>query len=78
MDAGYSGCLRNLEINDKMYNFNAAANGGDVAEGRDIGKLAPLLHRFRNVYIFSHCSETVYLTEINSILFPKLNRVNRK
>jgi hypothetical protein len=52
MDAGYSGCLRNLEINDKMYNFNAAANGGDVAEGRDIGKFSPLLHRFRNVYIF--------------------------
>ena len=39
MDAGYSGCIRNLEINNKMYNFNSARSGGDVIDGNDIGKL---------------------------------------
>ena len=38
MDAGYSGCIRNLEINNKMYNFKTASNGGDVTQGRDIGE----------------------------------------
>jgi hypothetical protein len=38
MDAGYSGCIKNLEINNKMYNFNTVSNSGDVTQGRDIGK----------------------------------------
>ena len=42
MDAGYSGCIRNLEINNKMYNFSSAKSGGDVIDGKDIGEFKPL------------------------------------
>ena len=44
MDAGFSGCIRNLEINNKMYNFNTVDNGGDVIQGIDIGESKAASH----------------------------------
>ena len=35
----FQGCIRNLEINNKLYNFALQNNGGDAIEGVDIGKL---------------------------------------
>jgi len=37
-DCGFVGCIRNLEINNKMYNFIKFQNGGDVIQGKDISK----------------------------------------
>ena len=34
----FQGCIRNLEINNKLYNFALQNNGGDAIEGVDIGK----------------------------------------
>ena len=33
----FQGCIRNLEINNKLYSFALQNNGGDAIEGVDIG-----------------------------------------
>ena len=35
--AGFVGCIRRLEINNKIYNFEPAERQGDVLFGIDIG-----------------------------------------
>ena len=34
----FKGCVRRLEINNKVYNFNATSAGGDTIGGIDVGK----------------------------------------
>ncbi len=38
--SGFSGCIRRLEINNKIYNFEPAERGGDALFGVDIGEKA--------------------------------------
>ena len=37
VEGGLQGCVRNLEINNKHYNFNLVQNGSDTINGLDIG-----------------------------------------
>jgi hypothetical protein len=54
-EKGFKGCIRHLDINDHLYNFNVSP-GGDSLKGIDVGKygwsggLLVLLHR---LFIFS-------------------------
>ena len=36
--SGFVGCIRRLEINNKIYNFEPAERQGDVLFGIDIGE----------------------------------------
>ena len=38
--SGFVGCIRRLEINNKIYNFEPAERQGDVLFGIDIGEFA--------------------------------------
>ena len=38
LDTGLSGCIRRLEINDKVYNLTPESQGGDMMAGQDISK----------------------------------------
>ena len=38
VDSGLHGCVRHLEINDKLYNLQPVVKGGDVQQGLDISK----------------------------------------
>ena len=35
MEKGFTGCIRNLEINNKVYNFDLVT-GNDVIDGSDV------------------------------------------
>jgi len=37
---GLTGCVRRLEINDRLYNFASVEKGGDANSGVDIGKMS--------------------------------------
>lgn len=36
-EKGFKGCIRHLDINDHLYNFNVSP-GGDSLKGIDVGK----------------------------------------
>ena len=38
VEAGFEGCVRHLEINDRHYRLEPAGQGGDITAGRDIGE----------------------------------------
>ena len=38
LDTGLTGCIRRLEINDKVYNLTPRSQGGDIVAGQDISK----------------------------------------
>ncbi len=46
----FKGCIRNLEINNKLYNFALQDNGGDSIEGVDIGKEIYYIYYNFNLY----------------------------
>ena len=38
IESGFHGCVRHLEINDKLYNLQSEVQGGDVQQGLDISE----------------------------------------
>ena len=38
LDTGLSGCIRRLEINDKVYRLAPRSQGGDMVAGQDISE----------------------------------------
>ena len=48
--AGFVGCIRRLEINNKIYNFEPAERQGDVLFGIDIGELAQFVRVIHETY----------------------------
>ena len=38
LDTGLTGCIRRLEINDKVYTLTPRTQGGDILAGQDISE----------------------------------------
>jgi hypothetical protein len=38
LDTGFHGCVRGLEINERLYDLRPVSQGGDAIGGRDVGK----------------------------------------
>lgn len=47
-ESGFSGCVRRLEINNKIYNFEPAERQGDVLYGVDIGEWSTYVSHLQN------------------------------
>ena len=45
LDTGLTGCIRRLEINDKVYNLAPRSQGGDIVAGQDISKYWKNMHQ---------------------------------
>ena len=45
LDTGLNGCIRRLEINDKVYDLIPASQTGDIIAGQDISKYSQNMHR---------------------------------
>ena len=50
---GFVGCIRRLEINNKIYNFEPAERQGDVLFGIDIGELSQFTRVNHGTYDFT-------------------------
>ena len=64
----FEGCIRNLEINNKLYNFALQNNGGDAIEGVDISKYSTKI-RFKTMMLNNACETFIFIDSISTFLF---------
>ena len=66
----FEGCIRNLEINNKLYNFALQNNGGDAIEGVDISKYSTKI-RFKTMMLNKQipCETFIFIDNISTFLF---------
>ena len=63
----FEGCIRNLEINNKLYNFALQNNGGDAIEGVDISKYSTKIS-FKTMMLNNQIT-FIFIDNISTFLF---------